>query len=159
MSSEHDGLKLLPKGTDLSFDEFKLKAFLRIDPDITRDSESDYFSEIINALEAIGIKNINKDTAAELLNKVERDRSVIVAEGAPPKPGQEGQIQYHFDTNRQRIGMDDRRLGRVDHRELNLIQNVKEGETLATAPRRYLPRPANRPRSGSDAAYESSMMD
>lgn len=133
MNLEQADHKPLPKGTDLSFDEFKLKAFLRIDPDITRDSGSDYFSEIINTLETIGIKDIDKDAVAALLNDIEPNKSVLIAEGVPPKPGQDGQIQYHFDTNRERAGMDEGRPGRVDHRELNLIQSVKEDETLATA--------------------------
>jgi len=133
MSSQQTDLKPLPRGVHLSFDQLKLRALLKINPNVTGDSESDLLAEIVKALGAIGIKDIDKDAVAALLNNIEPDKSVIIAEGVPPEDGKDGQIQYRFDTNRERTVGDQGRLGKVDHRELNLIQNVKQGDTLAKA--------------------------
>ena len=133
MSSQQTDLEPLPKGVHLSFDQLKVRAFLKIDPDVTIDTKLDPLAEIVKALEKIGIKDIEKNAVADLLNNIEPDKSAVIAEGVPPKGGKDGQTQYHFDTNRERTVRDQGRPARVDHRELNLIQNVNEGETLATA--------------------------
>lgn len=131
MSSQQTDLKPLPKGVHLSFDKLKLRASLKIDPDVTIDTKLDPLAEIVKALEKIGIKDIDKKAVADLLDNIERDESAVIAEGVPPKGSKDGQVQYHFETNRERTVGDQGRLGKVDHRELNLIQNVKQGDTLA----------------------------
>ncbi|MGQ9631824.1 MAG: flagellar assembly protein A [bacterium] len=56
-------------------------------------------------------------------------RGLLVAEGIPPTPGQDGRIEYKFDLSRRRFKeLSD---GRVDYREREDIANVKKGDLLA----------------------------
>ncbi|MCK5558441.1 MAG: DUF342 domain-containing protein [Candidatus Hydrogenedentes bacterium] len=133
MSSQQTEEKALPEFVHVSFDQLKLKAFLKIDTDGTDEIGPALLPEIMNGLEAMGIKDIDEDAVADLLENTEPDKSAVIASGIPPKCGKDGQIQYHFDTSRERTAAYDKDSDRVDHRELNLIQNVNEGDTLATA--------------------------
>jgi uncharacterized protein (DUF342 family) len=56
---------------------------------------------------------------------------ICVAEGVEPIYGQNGAVEFHFNTksNRKPAILDD---GRVDFRNLDLIENVKEGQVLCT---------------------------
>ncbi len=58
-----------------------------------------------------------------------RDR-VKVAEGSQPKNGADAYIAYSFQTDTSQLHLKEKD-GRVDFKELNLIQNVVEGQTLA----------------------------
>ncbi len=56
---------------------------------------------------------------------------VLVAEGTPPKNGKDARIQYTFQTDTSQVSLKQDDKGRVDFKELNLIQNVVEGQALA----------------------------
>ena len=55
---------------------------------------------------------------------------VLVAEGAKPRNGADARIEYSFQTERKELQLKEKD-GRVDFKELNLIQNVVEGQVLA----------------------------
>ncbi len=55
---------------------------------------------------------------------------VLVAEGAKPKNGADARIEYTFQTDRKELRLKEKD-GRVDFKDLNLIQNVVEGQVLA----------------------------
>ena len=81
------------------------------------------------------IKNIIKVGLKEgelrkvLLNKY-YDEKTCIAEGISPISGKDGFIKYHFDLEKKLIPkvLND---GTVDYRELNIINNVNEGDLLA----------------------------
>jgi len=56
---------------------------------------------------------------------------ICVAEGVEPVYGQNGLVEFHFNTdcNRKPVILED---GRVDFRNLNIIENVKVGQVLCT---------------------------
>jgi len=135
MGSQQTAEKALPKSVHVSFDRLKLRAFLKIESGIAEEIEGDPLAEIIAGLEAIGIKDINTDAVAALLENTDPEKSVVIAKGTPPTRGKDGQVQYNFDTSGERKAAVDEDSGKMDHRELNLIQNVKEGDTLATGTR------------------------
>jgi len=56
---------------------------------------------------------------------------IVIAEGTPPINGQNGKVEFHFDLKKERKPtiLED---GRVDFRELNLIESVKKGQVLCT---------------------------
>lgn len=58
-------------------------------------------------------------------------QEIAIAQGIPPVNGKNGTIQYHFNYSKDRTPkiLED---GRVDFRDLNLIENVKAGDLLAT---------------------------
>ncbi len=55
---------------------------------------------------------------------------VLVAEGTKPKNGEDAKVIYNFQAERDGIRLKEKN-GRVDFKELNLIQNVVEGQVLA----------------------------
>jgi uncharacterized protein (DUF342 family) len=59
------------------------------------------------------------------------NQNICVAEGIPGQNGKNGAIIYHFDTtvNKTPTILED---GRINYRELNLIQSVKAGQILCT---------------------------
>lgn len=55
---------------------------------------------------------------------------VLVAEGLKPRNGADARIEYTFQTDRKELRLKEKD-GRVDFKDLNLIQNVVEGQVLA----------------------------
>ncbi|MDR2768800.1 MAG: FapA family protein [Treponema sp.] len=56
---------------------------------------------------------------------------VQVAFGARPADGRDSYIQYNFETDLSRIRLRESANGRVDFKDLNIIQNVVQGQPLA----------------------------
>ncbi len=63
-------------------------------------------------------------------NKIYNKR-VLIAKGKEKTDGKDGYIEYNFDTNKSSKKVTLLEDGSVDFRNLNLIQNIKEGDTLA----------------------------
>lgn len=55
---------------------------------------------------------------------------VIIARGEKPEEGKDGSIRFHFNTERTKIHLKEDASGKVNLRDLNLIQNVKKGDIL-----------------------------
>lgn len=55
---------------------------------------------------------------------------VTVALGQKPYNGEDAKIKFLFETDRSKINLEEKN-GRVDYKELNLVQNVVEGQVLA----------------------------
>ncbi|HHW02839.1 MAG TPA: DUF342 domain-containing protein [Thermoanaerobacterales bacterium] len=89
------------------------------------------FDGIINELGKRGItEGIDYEKINEILEKGIFFTKVKIAGGKAPIDGQNAQIRYYFDTNKELKPTitDD---GRVDYYNLNLVTNVKAGELLA----------------------------
>jgi uncharacterized protein (DUF342 family) len=55
---------------------------------------------------------------------------VLVAQGQRPQNGEDARIQYLFETDRSKLNIEEKN-GKVDYKELHLVQNVVEGQVLA----------------------------
>ncbi len=66
------------------------------------------------------------------------DTPVLVAEGTPPVHGAEAKVIYNFETESDKIHIQEREDGSVDFKELNKYQNVVKGQPLA---RKVAPEP------------------
>lgn len=55
----------------------------------------------------------------------------VVAEAIRPVDGRDAYIEYNFETDRSKLKMQESETGQVNFKELNLIQNVVEGQPLA----------------------------
>ena len=77
------------------------------------------------------IYGINRTNLETIIKYPVFNEMLCIAEGTPPVNGQNGKVEFHFDTKRDAKPtiMED---GRVDFRELNLIQNVMQGQVLCT---------------------------
>jgi uncharacterized protein (DUF342 family) len=88
--------------------------------------------EVLDELSKNGvIYGINRTNLETLIKYPVFNEMICVAEGTPPVNGKNGSVQFHFDINRESKPMilED---GRVDFRELNLIQDVEKGGVLCT---------------------------
>ena len=55
---------------------------------------------------------------------------VVVAQGQRPVNGEDARIQFLFETDRSKLNLEEKN-GKVDYKELHLVQNVVEGQALA----------------------------
>lgn len=88
--------------------------------------------DILRALqEQQVIFGIKEDIIDHYCNNPVYDETFCAAEGIPAQNGKNGSVTYHFDTavNKAPKMLED---GRIDYRELNLIQSVSEGQVLCT---------------------------
>lgn len=110
--------------------DFDLKAYLTIKPPGHGGTEPDA-ERIISFLKN---NNIIHGFIEETINQLEDfpvyNSPVLVAEGTLPQNGADAKIIYNFSNNRTEIRLKERN-GRVDFKEMNLIQNVVEGQALA----------------------------
>ncbi len=58
-------------------------------------------------------------------------QNYLVAEGIKPQEGADAKILYNFEVDRTKIKLKETAQGQVDFKELNLVQNVVEGQPLA----------------------------
>ncbi len=55
---------------------------------------------------------------------------VLVAQGQRAQNGEDARVQFLFETDRSKLNLEEKN-GRVDYKELHLVQNVVEGQALA----------------------------
>jgi len=88
--------------------------------------------EVLEELSKNGvIYGINRTSLETLIKYPVYNEVICVAEGTPPVNGENGRIEFHFDIKQDHKPtiLED---GRVDFRELNLIQNIEKGGVLCT---------------------------
>lgn len=108
----------------------ELKAFITLYK--TEGAEKISKEEIVAALESQKVVyGIKEDVINFYSEHPAYNESICVAEGIPAKNGKNGSVFFHFDTSKDRSPkmLED---GRIDYRELNLIQSVQAGQTLCT---------------------------
>ncbi len=89
-------------------------------------------ARIIQMLKNQGIVNdLNMDKINEYVDNPVYGVAYVVAEGVEPVDGRDAYISYNFETDKTNLHMKESDSGQVDFKELNLIQNVVEGQTLA----------------------------
>ena len=74
---------------------------------------------------------INEEKISAFVDKPVYGIPYVVAEGIKPVDGHDAYIKYNFETDRSKIKIKESASGQVNFKELNLIQNVVEGQPLA----------------------------
>ncbi len=108
----------------------KMKAFISFTP--PENGRMLTIEETIDALSKNGIVfGVNKTNLETIIKYPVYNELVCIAEGAAPVNGQNGKVEFHFDIKRdgKPTIMED---GRVDFRELNIIQSVSKDQVLCT---------------------------
>jgi len=59
------------------------------------------------------------------------NENVVIAEGTKPVLGKNAYIQYNFETNERKVKLREGSDGKIDFKELNIIQNVVENQPVA----------------------------
>lgn len=82
-------------------------------------------------LERMGVKHgIDLDLLRNIINDHEYDTDIVVANGSPAVDGKDAYVKYFFDTVVEAKPQEDDK-GNVDYKNINLLQNVTNGQTLA----------------------------
>jgi uncharacterized protein len=77
------------------------------------------------------IHGVIDEALQELEDKPRYREPVLVAEGSKPQNGRDSYVQYNFETDKNRHQLREAADGRVNFKELGLIQNVVAGQPLA----------------------------
>ena len=90
------------------------------------------FDEIRGLLHSGGVVHgINDEAIQKLIDYPSYNERMQVAEGTKPAGGADAEILYNFNVHREEVQLKEKN-GRVDFRELNLVENVEAGQILAT---------------------------
>ncbi len=77
------------------------------------------------------VAGISKEKIEEFVDMPIYGVPCVVAEALPPVDGRDAYIAYNFETDRSKLKLSETETGQVNFKELNLIQNVVEGQPLA----------------------------
>jgi uncharacterized protein (DUF342 family) len=114
---------------DITADE--MKAYINVSPpgnggcDISFDT---FVSFLHNNKVIFGI---NEDAIKDFVDKPVYKEAYLAAEGTRPENGRDSYIQYNFETDQTKVRLREGAGGKVDFKDLNIIQNVVQGQPLA----------------------------
>lgn len=77
------------------------------------------------------IAGISEEQAAAFHDSPVYKENYLIAEGIPPKNGDDAKIIYNFEVDNTHARLKETKSGQINFKELNLIQNVVEGQPLA----------------------------
>ncbi|QQO08238.1 FapA family protein [Breznakiella homolactica] len=77
------------------------------------------------------IYGVNEEFLRTFADRPTYKEMVAVAEGSRPVNGRDAYMQYNFETDQTKVKLREGANGKVDFKELNIIQNVVEGQPLA----------------------------
>ncbi|MCL2138182.1 MAG: FapA family protein [Treponema sp.] len=90
------------------------------------------FDSYITALkDARVVHGIKEDFLLHFVDQPIYGQKIEIAEGTKPKDGKNAYIQYYFEIDQSRARLREGSNGRVNFKELNIIQNVVENQPLA----------------------------
>jgi len=110
--------------------ESEMKAYLLAYPP-GRGGADPSFEEVVSFLQSNGVvEGLVQQRLERFVDDPPYRDTVLVAEGIPPRHGEDAKVRYSFDLDPSHITLKETD-GRVDFKELNLVQNVVEGQVLA----------------------------
>jgi len=122
-----------PVKSTLSVDitDMDMKAYMTMTPPGPGGADLS-FDEISGLLHSGGVVHgINDEAIRRLIDYPSYNERVQVAEGTKPENGADAEILYNFSVHHGEVQLKEKN-GRVDFRELNLVENVEAGQMLAT---------------------------
>jgi uncharacterized protein (DUF342 family) len=77
------------------------------------------------------VYGVNEEFVRDFADRPRYKEMVTVAEGAKPLNGRDAYIQFNFEVDQSKVRLKESSTGKVDFKDLNIIQNVVEGQPLA----------------------------
>jgi uncharacterized protein (DUF342 family) len=77
------------------------------------------------------VHGVAEDFIRNLADRPAYKENILVAEGTKPSTGRDAYIQRNFETDQTTVRLREGFNGKVDFKDLNIIQNVVEGQPLA----------------------------
>ncbi len=113
---------------EISDDE--MKAYLTLYPPI-KSGRIVEVEEILEKLEEKGVVfGIKEDAIRDAIENDKYNQPILIAEGIPARDGEDAKIEYNFRIDKE-VKLAEDETGKVDFRELDLIENVVVGQVLA----------------------------
>lgn len=122
----------------VDIEDQEMKAYVTISPpgpggcDLSKDA-------IISFMRSNRIVyGLNQEALQQLEDKPTYREPMLAAEGQKPQNGRDAEMQFVFETDKTKLRLREAEDGRVNFKELGLIQNVVQGQPLA---RKIPPKP------------------
>ena len=77
------------------------------------------------------VYGVDEDRVREFADRPVYKEMVLVGEGTKPVNGADAYMQYNFEVDQSKVRLKEGSNGRVDFKDLNIIQNVVESQPLA----------------------------
>ncbi len=115
----------------IEISEDEMKAYLHFTPPRYYGRNLD-LEEVMSALKLSGVVfGINEEKLKEYLENMDYSYPLLGAEGQRPKNGRDAKIDYKVRINKANIKFEEDESGKVDFRNLELLENVVVGQVLA----------------------------
>jgi uncharacterized protein (DUF342 family) len=110
--------------------EAEMKAYLMAYPPADGGADPS-FEQIVSFLEMNGVvEGIDQDAVGAFVDDPRYREQILVARGTPAAHSKDAVVRYSFDIDPGQVQLKEKD-GRVDFKELNLVQNVVQGQVLA----------------------------
>ncbi len=88
--------------------------------------------EVVEVLKNAGVViGIKEKEIHEYLDRIEYTQPLLAAEGEKPRHGKDAYVEYKVRVERGPVSFEEDEKGNVDFKNLNLFENVTQGQTLA----------------------------
>jgi uncharacterized protein (DUF342 family) len=77
------------------------------------------------------VYGIKYDLLNEIVTKKQYEQEILIAQGTPPKSGQDAILNFHIELNKKAVPKIDED-GQIDYRLLDTIENVTKGQLLVS---------------------------
>jgi len=109
----------------------EMQAFMQVTPPGEGGADIS-FEAYMSAFKASKIAHgVKEDLLREFIDKPEYNEKILIAEGTKAKDGKDAYIEYYFETDQSKVRLKEGSNGKIDFKELNIIQNVTENQPLA----------------------------
>ncbi|MEA2102791.1 MAG: FapA family protein [Thermodesulfobacteriota bacterium] len=118
---------------EVSISQDKLSASVKVKPVSDNEDHELSLSDLLDAVKNAGVvSGIMEDILYKISEKPESDKWVVFARGVAPSHGKDGSVDFHFSTDGTIANLKEDASGRVNIRDMNLIQNVSSHDCLCT---------------------------
>jgi uncharacterized protein (DUF342 family) len=126
---EHQSVNSSTVTVDVSDDE--MRVYVRVTPPGKGGSDVPYETYLGYLRSHNVVHGIKEDFLQDFSDKPVYKEAVLVAEGTKAIDGKDAYVRYNFETDQSRVRIREGINGKIDFKELNIIQNVVENQPLA----------------------------
>jgi uncharacterized protein (DUF342 family) len=128
---EHQSANSSTLTVDVSSDE--MRVYLRVTPPGEGGSDIPFETYLSYLRSHNVVHGIKEDFLRDFADRPTYKEAVLVAEGTKAVDGRDAYISYNFETDQSKVRIREGSDGKVNFKELNIIQNVVENQPLAKA--------------------------
>jgi uncharacterized protein (DUF342 family) len=124
-NAEYDG------SMHIEITEDEMKAFVHFTPPRFSGRHME-FDEVVDALKGAGaVTGLREEVTKEYLEAMDYSQPLLAAEGQKPRNGKDAYIDYKVQVEKSGVKFEEDESGKVDFRNLELLENVVVGQILA----------------------------